>query len=121
LSARSARGEAEDTTMPGRGRRLLFRIAGWLLTPLVLLTAASIGALLGLVIAARVHSPNTGLILTVVLAFVAAIAGLVLWVRMLRDHPRLRHTLEMAIDGSPDSPIVQAIIHPDVPRSDTES
>lgn len=99
--------------MPGRLVRLLLRMAGWLLTPLVLITAAAIGATIGLIVAPRFASANAGLILTISLAIVAAIIGLVLWARMLREHPRLRHTLEMTAHGAPDSPIVQRLIHPD--------
>jgi hypothetical protein len=104
--------------MPGRGARLFLRIAGWLMTPLVLITAAIAGAILGLMIAPRFSSPDTGLIVTVLLSFTAAVAGLIIWIRMLREHPRLRHTLEMAVDGSPDTPLVQAIIHPDDAKPD---
>lgn len=99
--------------MPRRLVRLLLRIAGWLLTPLVLVSAAGIGAMVGVIIAPRLGSANTALIVTVALALVAAIAGLILWARLLRQHPELRHTLEMTAHGAPDSPIVQRLIHPD--------
>jgi hypothetical protein len=98
--------------MPRRLARLFFRMAGWLLTPLVLLSAAGIGATIGLVIAPTL-SPNAGLGLTASLSLAAAIAGLLLWVRLLREHPSLRHTLEMTTQGAPESPLVERLIHPD--------
>lgn len=104
--------------MPGRVARLLLRLAGWVLTPLVLITAAAIGATLGLLIAPQFSSATHGLLLTGALALAAAIIGLILWVRLLRDHPRLRHTLEIAVDGTPDSPVVQHLIHPDDAKPD---
>jgi hypothetical protein len=103
--------------MPRRLVRLLLRISGWLLTPLVLITAAAIGATVGLAVAPKFPA-NSALIVTVVLALAAATTGLVLWARMLRVHPELRHTLEMTVHGAPDSPIVQRLIHPDKPPSD---
>jgi hypothetical protein len=98
--------------MPRRIARLFFRVAGWLLTPLVLVCAAAIGATIGLMVAPTL-SPNAGLGLTAGMSLVAAIAGLVLWIRLLRQHPRLRHTLEMTVEGVPESSLVERLIHPD--------
>ena len=90
----------------------MFRIAGWLLTPLVVISAAAIGASIGLVLAPR-FAPQSGLIVTVVFAFFSSIAGLVLWVRLLRHSPRLRHTFAVTAEGLPESEIVEHIAHPD--------
>lgn len=98
--------------MPRRIARLFFRTAGWLLTPLVLVSAAGIGATIGLV-AAPALSPNAGLGLTVGFALIAAIAGLVFWLRLLRTHPELRHTLEMTVEGVPESVLVDHLMHPE--------
>ena len=98
--------------MPRRLARLLFRAAGWLLTPLVLISAAGIGATIGLVVAPTL-APDAALGLTIGLSLLAAIAGLVLWMRLLREHPGLRHTLEMTAQGVPESALVQRLIHPD--------
>ena len=106
--------------MPRRLARLFFRVAGWLLTPLVLITAAAIGATIGLLVAPTL-SPNAALGLTAGLALAAAIAGLVLWTRMLRTHPGLRHTLEMTAQGAPESALVQRLIHPDDAPKDPAS
>jgi hypothetical protein len=104
--------------MPRRVARLFLRLAGWVLTPLVLITAAAIGATLGLFIAPEFSSATNGLVLTGALALAAAIVGLILWVRLLRQHPQLRHTLEMTVQGTPDSPVVQRLIHPDDVKPD---
>jgi hypothetical protein len=95
-----------------RVARLFFRAAGWLLTPLVLLTAAGIGATIGRLVAPTL-SPNAALGVTAGLSLLAAIAGLVLWMRLLRTHPGLRHTLEMTAQGVPESSVVERLIHPD--------
>lgn len=99
--------------MPRRLVRLLLRLAGWVLTPLVVTTAAAIGATVGLLAAPHFRSTLTSLIVTTLLALIAAVGGLILWVRLLREHPQLRHTLEMAADGTSDSPLMQRLIHPD--------
>jgi hypothetical protein len=102
--------------MPRRLVRLLvLRIAGWLLTPLVLVVTAVIGATIGLLVAPRL-SPDIALGVTAGLALVGAVAGLALWTRLLREHPGLRHTLEMTAQGVPESALVQRLIHPDDPQ-----
>ena len=106
--------------MPRRVARLLFRVAGWLLTPLVLVSAAGIGATIGLLVAPRL-SPDAALGVTIGLSLLAAIAGLVLWMRLLREHPGLRHTLEMTAQGVPESALVQRLIHPDDGKPDGTS
>ena len=100
--------------------RLLFRLAGWLLTPLVVISAAALGATIGLVATPQLSSANAGLALTAVMALTAAIVGLVSWARLLRGHPRLRHKLELTPEGAPDSPLVQRLIHPDDAKPDAE-
>ena len=104
--------------MPRRLVRLLLRMTGWLLTPLVLVLAAGVGASTGLLLAPQFSSANTGVIVTVALALVFASLGLVFWSRILRQHPGLRHSLELTAQGAPESPIVQRLIHPDEPGPD---
>lgn len=96
--------------MPRRVARLFFRIAGWLLTPLVLIGAAGLGATIGLMVAPT-FSPDAGLVVTFALALIASIAGLILWIRLLRTHPNLRHTLEMTVQGVPESALVDQLMH----------
>lgn len=103
--------------MPRRAARLLFRVAGWLLTPLVLVGAAGIGATIGLVIAPRL-SPDAGLAMTVAFALVFAVGGLILWVRLLRHSPELRHAFAVTAEGLPESELVEQLVHPDAEQQD---
>ncbi|HEY4322258.1 MAG TPA: hypothetical protein VGM77_13915 [Gemmatimonadales bacterium] len=98
--------------MLARVARVLLRVAGWVLTPLVLVCAAAIGATIGLVVAPR-FSPMAGLIVTAVLALAAAIAGLLLWLELLREHPELRESLAITAAGIPDADAVQRLVHPE--------
>ena len=98
--------------MSRRAARLILRAAGWLLTPLVLTVAAGIGATFGLLLATRV-SPNLGLVITLVLALIFAVAGLVVWVRVLRHSPELRHAFAVTTEGLPESKFVEHLVHPD--------
>jgi zinc transporter ZupT len=103
--------------MPSRAARFLLRAAGWLLTPLVLVCAAAIGAMIGLVVAPR-FSPNVALVLTLALALIAAGAGLVLWSGLLRRSPELRHTFAVTEAGLPESDLVEQLVHPDAAEPD---
>ncbi|MGH7583766.1 MAG: hypothetical protein ACREL5_11125 [Gemmatimonadales bacterium] len=103
--------------MPGRVARLIFRGIGWIATPLVLLVTAAAGAAFGLV-AAPLLPPYPALVVSAGFALLAALIGLVLWIRLLRRNPTLRHTLEMTVEGVPESPLVEHLIHPDGKESD---
>lgn len=81
--------------------RVLFRILGWLLTPLVAWIASFVGAGFGAWISASADNPMTGFWVTVGCGAVTAIAGAWAWLRFLRLHPRLQRTLEVAPDGTP--------------------
>jgi len=105
--------------MAGRALRLIFRILGWVATPLVLVIAATTGAVLGLLIAPAL-STYPALAVTLVFGTVVAAAGLYGWVRLLRRSPRLRHTLDMTVEGVPESPIVEHLMHPDEPESEAK-
>ena len=102
-----------------RGARLVFRVAGWLLTPLVLITFSAIGAAIGLLVAPRLP-PGAGLVLTIVFAFASAVTGLVLWARLLRRSPELRETFAVTAEGIPDSPLIDALVHPDQHPADDQ-
>jgi len=84
--------------------RLVLRILGWLLTPLVALAAGFIGAVLGTVVAEWIDSPTIGLIATVVLGAVTGFTTLVFWFRLLRHSPKLTHALDL--DSTVESSIV---------------
>lgn len=75
--------------------RLVLRILGWLLTPLVALAAGFLGAVIGTIVAEWIVSPTIGLIVTVVLGAVTGFTALVFWFRLLRHSPKLVHALDL--------------------------
>jgi hypothetical protein len=81
--------------------RTLVRIAGWLLTPLVAWAASFIGAWFGAWISGGFENPMTTVFVTAAFGLVAALVSAWAWLRYLRRHPRLQHTLEVAPDGTP--------------------
>ena len=95
-----------------RAARLILRVAGWLLTPLILIAAAAIGASIGLLVALLLPV-NVGVGVTVGGALVAAIVALILWARLLRARPALRRALDVTPEGAPDTRLIDALIHPD--------
>ena len=97
--------------MLGRVVRLLLRLAGWLLTPLVVTIASGIGAAIGLMVAPR-FSPYGGLGVTAAFGLAGAIGGLMLWVRLLRRSPELREVLAVTPAGVPTHEAVDELIHP---------
>ncbi|MEO6068584.1 MAG: hypothetical protein ABIQ41_11475 [Gemmatimonadales bacterium] len=84
--------------------RLLLRILGWLLTPLVASAASFLGAVLGTVVAEWIESPTVGLVVTVGLGAATGAVVLVFWFRLLRHHPKLSHALDL--ESTVESPIV---------------
>jgi membrane protein implicated in regulation of membrane protease activity len=81
--------------------RALFRILGWLLTPLVAWAASFVGAWIGAAIAAGATNPMTTFWVTVISGAVTAFVGAWGWLRFLRRHPKLQKALEVAPDGTP--------------------
>ncbi len=103
--------------MLGRAARLILRLAGWLLTPLVIVLAGALGAAIGLFLSNRLPV-EAGLILTVVTGFVGAALGVLAWLRLLRRSPELQDVLEVTPEGVPRPEAVEELIHPaDLPRS----
>jgi hypothetical protein len=94
--------------MTSRAVRWVFRIAGWILTPVVLILAAAVGAFIGLVMAPR-FPPYTALIVTAALAFLTSLTGLIFWVRLLRVHPELRERLAITEQGVPESELISKL------------
>ncbi|HEX3928377.1 MAG TPA: hypothetical protein VHW65_10295 [Gemmatimonadales bacterium] len=94
-----------------RAVRLLLRIAGWLLTPLVVTVAAAIGATIGLVVAPH-FTPYAALGVTLGLGFLGAVAGLLAWATLLRDNPELQHVLAVTPAGVPTADAVDQLMHP---------
>ncbi len=81
--------------------RALVRIAGWLLTPLVAWAASFIGAWIGAWISGGAKRTMTTFTVTAVFGGVFALVSAWAWLRFLRRHPRLQHSLEVAPDGTP--------------------
>jgi len=75
--------------------RLVLRILGWLLTPLVALAAGFFGATIGTIIAEWIESPTIGLIVTVVAGAITGFTALIFWFRFLRHSPKLTHALDL--------------------------
>ena len=84
--------------------RLVLRILGWLLTPLVASAASFLGAVAGTIVAEWFDSPTVGLVVTVGLGAATGFTALVFWFRLLRHHPKLTHALDL--DSTVESPIV---------------
>ena len=84
--------------------RLVLRILGWLLTPLVATAASFLGAVLGTVVAEWIDSPSVGLTVTVLLGAATGFTSLIFWFRLLRHSPKLTHALDL--DSTVESPIV---------------
>lgn len=81
--------------------RSLARIFGWLLTPFVAWAASFLGAVLTARMAGLIPSPRVGLALTAIGAFVAGLAAIWSWLRLLRRSPQLRERLQVTAEGSP--------------------
>ncbi len=81
--------------------RLLAKILGWLLTPIVAWAASFFGAWFGAAVAGFVPGSTAGVAVTVAGAAVTAIGATVLWMRLLRRSPRLREALDVTPEGVP--------------------
>jgi membrane protein implicated in regulation of membrane protease activity len=81
--------------------RVLVRILGWLLTPLVAWAASFLGAWFGAAISGGFANPMTTFWVTAVCGAVAALTAAWGWLRYLRKHPKLQRTLAVAADGTP--------------------
>ncbi|TFG46755.1 MAG: hypothetical protein E4H41_01240 [Gemmatimonadales bacterium] len=85
-----------------RAKIIVLRASGWLLTPIVALAAAFLGALLGTVLAALLPNPVHGVVLTMLMGGVAGFVTVHYWLRALRRSPRLQHALHVLPDGTPE-------------------
>ena len=81
--------------------RWVLRFLGWLLTPLVAWAASFAGATLGAKVGAGATNPMTTFWITVVFGGVFAIAGAVVWLRVLRRSRKLQDALALEADGTP--------------------
>ena len=97
--------------------RLFFRAFGWLLTPFMAWAASFFGCVAGEVLAARLHDPQQGLILSAICGAAAGFVTLVLWLRLLRRSRAIREVLAVTEDGTPDtaSLTVPTTLDPEAP------
>jgi hypothetical protein len=100
--------------------RLVFRIGGWLLTPIVTILAAGLGATIGAVVAPRL-SATGGLVASAIGGLVGATAGLWVWTRLLRRSPELRDVLHVTPEGVPTEEAMTDVIGQDPPESRTDA
>jgi hypothetical protein len=80
---------------------ILVRVVGWLLTPLVVWAASFSAAWLVLQAAPHIEQPRRALAAALAGALVAGIGVMLLWMRLLRRSPRLRHSLHVDREGLP--------------------
>jgi uncharacterized membrane protein YeaQ/YmgE (transglycosylase-associated protein family) len=97
---------------------MVFHAAGWLLTPIATILAASLGATVGALIAQRA-SPTTGVIVALIGGLVGASLGLWVWLRFLRGSPELRDVLAVTPEGVPTEEAIAEVLGDD-PPADTE-
>ncbi len=81
--------------------RLLLRLGGWLLTPLLAWAASFFGAVAGSLIGSSAGDPYVGIAITAVAGIAAGIAVMVLWLRLLGRSPRIQDALHVRPDGTP--------------------
>ena len=93
---------------------LLLRIVGWLLTPFVAWAASFFAAwgILGLLPASS--EPRRDAVIVLGTGLVLAVLVLLVWMRLLRRSPRLRHSLHVTREGLP-------VMDPDRPGADEPS
>lgn len=85
--------------------RVLARILGWLLTPLVALAASFLGATGAAVLLADDSEPRRALILSLAGAAIFAVVVSWLWLRLLRRSPQVREALSLDEEGLPTGDI----------------
>jgi hypothetical protein len=85
--------------------RVLARILGWLLTPLVALAASFLGARGAATLLANHADPRRALVLSFAGAAVTAIFVSWLWLRTLRHAPHVREALSLDAEGLPTGDI----------------
>jgi len=85
--------------------RVLARILGWLLTPLVALAASFLGATGAAAILAEDANPRRALILSLAGAAIFAVVVSWLWLRLLRRSPQVREALSLDEEGLPTGDI----------------
>ncbi len=85
--------------------RLVARLLGWLLTPMVAWAASFFGAWIGAGIASQLEVAKTGLWVTILMGAATAIGATLAWMRLLRRSPHLREALALSEEGVPTSTV----------------
>lgn len=85
--------------------RVLARIFGWLLTPIVALAASFLGATGAAALLADDADPRRALILSLAGAAIFAVVVAWLWLRLLRRSPQVREALSLDEEGLPTGDI----------------
>ncbi len=81
--------------------RLLVRLGGWLLTPLLAWAAAFLGAVLGSLLGGNLGNPYVGIAVTAGAGVASGALAMIIWLRILRRFPSLRGALHVRPDGTP--------------------
>ncbi|MBK6495860.1 MAG: hypothetical protein IPG05_12310 [Gemmatimonadetes bacterium] len=89
--------------------RVVVRLAGWLLTPLVLTLAAFLGATI-MAMVAPVVSTTVAMALVTLAGLTSAAVGLWLWIRLLKGSPVLQEALAVTPEGVPLEAEVDAML-----------
>ncbi|HET9066783.1 MAG TPA: hypothetical protein VFN22_13265 [Gemmatimonadales bacterium] len=98
--------------MVARIARLLFRIVGWLLTPLVITLAAALGATT-LALVAPQFSTGRALIIMTVGGLLGAVLGFWGWMKLLERSRGLRDVLQVTTEGVPTEQGIDEVIGSD--------
>ncbi|MEP6591067.1 MAG: hypothetical protein ABJC19_07775 [Gemmatimonadota bacterium] len=93
----------------GRATRIILRLAGWLLTPVVLTITAALGATIAAVVALRL-APTAAVVTMLIGGLAGALLGLLGWERLLRGSPELRAVLAVTAEGVPEPAVVEELI-----------
>jgi hypothetical protein len=80
---------------------ILWRFAGWLLAPLVVWAVSLWGAWIAYGLTAGLDNPRRSLLIGVITAILLGTTTLLLWMRLLRNSPRLRKSLHVTREGLP--------------------
>ena len=95
--------------MLARAARLILRLTGWLLTPVVLTVTAALGATIVAMVAPG-RSTTFDLLVMATGGLVGAVLGLMAWERLLGRSPGLRAALAVTPEGIPEPAVVEELI-----------
>lgn len=92
-----------------RAARILLRLAGWLITPVVLTVTAAVGATITALVAPRL-STTAALVTMAFGGLAGALIGLLGWEKLLGRSPELRAALAVTAEGVPEPEAVDEVI-----------